>query len=413
MRLVVLVLLVTASGGASAFSTVCYSSVEMPAKLQAEGREGETTHLQVCPGHFVGPGGSSDPGGGLHVPGPGDVPEVPTVPDPDAPAPPGPGAPAPPVPGVPVPDPAALPPAGGALEPAPRPAPDGSARPHPPVPAVDLDVALPALPDLAVPKLPGAAVPQAPTVSLPAIGGAYEAGARHVTSFGGSAAPGGGAAGGPRTTGSSLVPPADDGVRTEGLGGVEASLVPASGPVTVPESGLRTSPVAAVGAALAWAALALYRRLAAPRVLDNAVRRRILDHVLVHPGTTCAEAARVAGVHYVTADRHLATLAEFGHVAVLREADGPRYFENHGRYGHEAQRVLSRLRRRENVEFLAAVARMPGTGVIRLADALGIAKSTASRRAALLRDAGLLVPHEGGFTLTERAQAGLPAVSGR
>lgn len=138
--------------------------------------------------------------------------------------------------------------------------------------------------------------------------------------------------------------------------------------------------------------LPLYTRLDRGGLLDNRVRRGLHAHVLAAPGTTCAEAARAVGTHFTTAARHLRILERFGLIVAHPARAGPRYFENHGRYAPEARAALALLRQPQNAIFLREASRIPRVGITEIARRLGIAKSTASRRASLLREAGLLGP---------------------
>lgn len=162
----------------------------------------------------------------------------------------------------------------------------------------------------------------------------------------------------------------------------------------------------AVGSLLAGMIIApvltLYHRLAASEVLSNGRRGRVLALVRERPGITPAEVAAALGVDYRTARHHLDVLARHGHV--VRREVGPRrrYFENHGRFTIEEEAAIGLLSTPENVRFLQLVAERPGIPQNSIAARLGLAKSTVSRRAAILRNAGFLCGHEGGLQLTNR-----------
>lgn len=136
--------------------------------------------------------------------------------------------------------------------------------------------------------------------------------------------------------------------------------------------------------------LRLYTRLRPDRVLLNPIRRAIFDFVRSSPACSCMELARAVGVHHTTARRHLLTLARFGLVVAEGTPAGPRFFENHGRYRPDDRAALALLRRPENAAFLRAVASARRGRLTEVARCLGIAKSTASRRAAILERAGIL-----------------------
>jgi DNA-binding MarR family transcriptional regulator len=170
-----------------------------------------------------------------------------------------------------------------------------------------------------------------------------------------------------------------------------------SGPWTL------TSPASLVAVGIATLSLAplyaLYTRLARHRLLDHPTRAQLLGQVRLHPGANCGELARDVGVSYTTAERHLRTLVRFGFLASVRTPSGPRFFDA-TQPSHDPHRTLL-LRRHENRAFLHAAAREPHATLSTLGATLGISKSTASRRAAILRSAGLLEGGPGAWTVHE------------
>ncbi len=149
--------------------------------------------------------------------------------------------------------------------------------------------------------------------------------------------------------------------------------------------------VARTGTRAAAPARAPARRTRAERVLANPTRRAAFEFVTTAPGVTCADVARAVGVDYSTASHHIRTLVHHHYLAALRAQAGFRYFENHGRFRRDAQRRLAVLAQPRNRRLFDAIAGAPGVGVSALARRLGLAKSTVSRRAGILREAGLVV----------------------
>lgn len=176
-------------------------------------------------------------------------------------------------------------------------------------------------------------------------------------------------------------------------------------------------PAAAPAAAglVALAAWALYRRLTRDRVLDNRLRRRVRDLIDERPGVTAAAIADDLDVHYDTVRHHLRVLGEFEEIREDRFGSTRRYFPNHGRYTGEDRAILAALRveaRRRILDTLAEAGSLPSG---ELADAVGVAPSTASHHLARLDEAGLVERERDGrsvrYELSREARAGLRRLS--
>lgn len=173
------------------------------------------------------------------------------------------------------------------------------------------------------------------------------------------------------------------------------------------------SPLSVAGAVIVVAgsgivylhALFLYSRLVRQSVAREGVRRRILEHVLDHPGSTPTDVARALGVHPTTATHHLRVLTRFGYVVDLAEKDNRWYFGNHGLYPKELRRSLAAFQRPQARSFLEEIVKEQGLRLADLARRLGIPVSTAGYRARILVQFGLLQRLPRGWSVTPRAKA--------
>ncbi|HVL87920.1 MAG TPA: helix-turn-helix domain-containing protein, partial [Candidatus Thermoplasmatota archaeon] len=180
--------------------------------------------------------------------------------------------------------------------------------------------------------------------------------------------------------------------------------VPAPAP---PDVLLHVSSAALLGLAL----LALYHRLRRSELLDNRVRARVLAHVREHPASTPTPVARALGVDVSTVRHHLRCLVRHGFLVERRLGPAAFYLENRGR-SEEHDRWLARAAAgRRNLAFLAALARRPGASQKDLARALGLAKSTVSRRVEIVCQARWIERREGGLWLTAEGERVLDAVA--
>lgn len=171
------------------------------------------------------------------------------------------------------------------------------------------------------------------------------------------------------------------------------------------------SHVPVVAGLIALAAWILYRRLTRDRVLDNDLRRRVRDLVDDAPGVTAARIADELDVHYDTVRHHLRVLDEFDEIRVDRFGSTRRYFPNHGRYTADDRALLAALRVEPRRRALETLARDGGLSSGELAEAIGVAPSTASHHLAELEAAGLVERTRDGRSvrceLTQAAKAGL------
>lgn len=137
-------------------------------------------------------------------------------------------------------------------------------------------------------------------------------------------------------------------------------------------------------------ALLLFHRLDRSRLLGSERRARVLEFVHAKPGCTAADVARLLGCDYRAARHHLDLLVRFGFLA--RRSFGPnhRYFDNHGRYAPEEEARLAVAASPSSTRLLAAVRAQPGITQREVAERLGIAKSSVSKRVAVLERAGLV-----------------------
>lgn len=96
-----------------------------------------------------------------------------------------------------------------------------------------------------------------------------------------------------------------------------------------------------------------------------------------------------------TAAWHLRRLVRAGVVEGLAAPGARLYFVSGAMARAEEKRRAALLRRRPNAAFLQTLREAPGARLSEVARRLGIAKSTASRRAAILLAAGLVVAQGG------------------
>lgn len=154
-----------------------------------------------------------------------------------------------------------------------------------------------------------------------------------------------------------------------------------------------------------------YNRLTRARVDRNPLRRRVLDYVLAHPGTTCGEVAQAAGVHYTTAEHHLRILQRFRLIVCHAGPLGRRFFENGGRFPASMRSDLALLRNPANQAVLRAAGRPGGCCLSEVAALLGVTPSTAGYRIARLASAGLLARDARVYAVTPRGLAALASGS--
>lgn len=134
---------------------------------------------------------------------------------------------------------------------------------------------------------------------------------------------------------------------------------------------------------------------------ENRARQAILDHLHASPGATCSEAARAAGVQFGSALWHLRRLTRAGLVEACALRTGTVYFPCGIGLGAQEKRRLVLLRRPGYAQFMQVVLESPDARIDAVACRLGVSKSTAARRAAILREVGLLPP-------LARARAAVP-----
>lgn len=152
--------------------------------------------------------------------------------------------------------------------------------------------------------------------------------------------------------------------------------------------------------------LSLYHRLRRDDLLRHGTRARVYRIVRARPGVTAAEVSAELGAHFTTAEHHLRLLAAFGWIVRRRAGRNVLHFVNEGRLGDVETRMLAESSvGRENLAFLGLVARCPGMTQARAARLLGKARSTVSRRVALLEEAGLLERQGAQLNATARARS--------
>lgn len=134
----------------------------------------------------------------------------------------------------------------------------------------------------------------------------------------------------------------------------------------------------------------LYRRLTGDQLLDHETRREILQALEDDPGQTTADLASDLGVHYETARHHLDLLVEFGHAVRRRDGQALRHFPNHGALQPEEMTLAAKIRDPTRREVLETLVRRGPTTTSRLADRIGVAKSTVSHHLGELADAGIV-----------------------
>lgn len=195
-------------------------------------------------------------------------------------------------------------------------------------------------------------------------------------------------------------PPLHTGVRTDPSGGfgLQAARSPGSAEVT---EGLASWVVpAAAGTVLLVLAAALYHRIERDQVLDNETRAGVLDAVRDDPGATAKTYAERVGVDRTTARYHLDLLESFSYVCSRRLAGRTRWFENHGRFGDFAQRVLAQARTASTHRLLSRILDEPGLSRPELAERVGLSRSVTYRRIKRLLDLGAVRLEDNGQRAT-------------
>lgn len=143
-------------------------------------------------------------------------------------------------------------------------------------------------------------------------------------------------------------------------------------------------------AAVLLAPIVLHRRLSRDDLLDNDVRRAVLDAVQADPGRTAAEVARHVDVHYMTARYHLRLLCEFGEVDRRRLSGRIRFFPNHGRWGRRGKVLKDALASDKRRRIVTELLRDDELAAGDLSDRLDCARSTASFHLDRLVESGVI-----------------------
>lgn len=154
--------------------------------------------------------------------------------------------------------------------------------------------------------------------------------------------------------------------------------------------------------------LALYHRLRRDALLASEARRGLIEILRARPGLSAAQLASRLEFHPTTAQYHLRALVREGWVIRREAGRSVLFFENRGRLAPEEEGLLARASLGlENLAFLGAIAQRPGIAQKDLVQKLCLAKSTVSRRAAILAEAGFVAEGPTGLSLTVRGQLAL------
>lgn len=164
-----------------------------------------------------------------------------------------------------------------------------------------------------------------------------------------------------------------------------------------PERDTFTARWAATASALAaaWAlwrwlgGVGLFSRFDKDELLENPVRRRIVDAVEAHPGLHLEEMVRRLDLSRGQADHHLSRLVEGG-LLVEHVAAGYRAYFRPGQFDAELREALVHLKTDGARELLEAARSQTQAGVRELARRTGLAPSTVSYHADRLEAVGLL-----------------------
>lgn len=140
---------------------------------------------------------------------------------------------------------------------------------------------------------------------------------------------------------------------------------------------------------LRFLAVPLYARIAPSELLDNGVRRRVLEHVQEHVGADVKDTARAVGVSWSTAAYHLARLEREGVVTSRRAGRSKRFFVNGGAASGRAE-AIGALRNPTALAIAELVARRPGLMQKEIGAALRLPPSTVSWHMRRLRALGVV-----------------------
>lgn len=148
----------------------------------------------------------------------------------------------------------------------------------------------------------------------------------------------------------------------------------------------------------------LSSRLRGRELLEHDTRRRLLEAIERRPGRRLVDVAEELDLHPATAEHHLAMLERERWIQILRRPAGTVLLPA----GHSATEACGVLAHTHARRLLAELSDEPGLNVTELADAVGIAKSHASRLVADLEEAGFVDRRRDGrsvrFSLTERGR---------
>lgn len=183
-------------------------------------------------------------------------------------------------------------------------------------------------------------------------------------------------------------PPVHTGVRTDASGELHIQAARRAEPADGTEDLAPWVVPAAAGTVILALAVALYHRIERDQVLDNATRAAVLDAVREDPGATAKTYGERVGVDRTTARYHLDLLESFSYTCSRRLAGRTRWFENHGRFGDFAQRVLAQARTASTLRLLSRILDEPGLSRPELAERVGLSRSVTYRRIKRLLDLG-------------------------
>ncbi len=140
----------------------------------------------------------------------------------------------------------------------------------------------------------------------------------------------------------------------------------------------------------------LFSRLDPQDLLDNPVRRRILELVREEPGISASELSRRVDVSWGTTIYHLNRLEDEHLVTSMREGRHRRFFQNGGTHAPDEREVLATLRNDTTAQVLDTVRSEPGLAQKEIAQRVDMSPSALAWHIKRLHEADLVTKERDG-----------------
>ena len=142
-----------------------------------------------------------------------------------------------------------------------------------------------------------------------------------------------------------------------------------------------------------------YRRLSDKTLLDHEKRGVLYDLILEIPGIDLKTLVAYSGFNENTLRYHLSLLEKSHKIRVTNEGATLHFFENHGKFSEQEQKILSIQFSYKTSRILTALSQSPGLSRGELAEILGIAGSSVTKSIQkLITEGFVFAQKDGKFT---------------